>query len=99
MWNLTEEKVEELQKLLKDKKMQYEKLQAMHIYTIWQNDLDEFLKALDEYEAKEEADRLAHGGVKNEGKKRRAAPRKKAEETKKEVKKPATGGTGGQDNK
>lgn len=32
---------------------------------------------LDEHEKLEEKDRLAHGSVKNEGKRKRAAPKKK----------------------
>ena len=40
MINLTEEKVLELERLLKDKEINYEKLSKMHIYDLWNNDLD-----------------------------------------------------------
>jgi hypothetical protein len=47
--------------------MNYKLLQDMTIYTIWANDLEQFLKALTEHEDEEEADRMAMGGVKNDG--------------------------------
>lgn len=50
IFSLTEEKVEELQQLLKDKKREYDRLLNMHIYEIWEKDLDAFLDALDKYE-------------------------------------------------
>ena len=40
MWNLSEEKVEELQKQMKEKKREYDTLEAMHIFDIWKRDLD-----------------------------------------------------------
>ena len=40
----------------------------MHIYQMWQNDLDAFLVELDKYEAQEEKDRLAHTAAGNGGK-------------------------------
>lgn len=40
----------------------------MHIYQMWQNDLDAFLVELDKYEAQEEKDRLAHTSAGNGGK-------------------------------
>ncbi|CDW75314.1 dna gyrase topoisomerase a subunit family protein [Stylonychia lemnae] len=67
--SLTEEKVEELQRLLKDKKQQYDKLFNMHIFEIWEHDLDQFLDALEKHEYEEEQDRLAHGDSKAGGKK------------------------------
>lgn len=37
---------------------------------LWEEDLDRMLEELDKYEAQEEKDRVALGGVKNEGKKK-----------------------------
>lgn len=64
MWSLCEEKVEELIELMKKKKQELEALKGTHIYTLWNNDLDEFLRVLDAYEEQEERDRLAHEGQK-----------------------------------
>jgi hypothetical protein len=58
--SLTEERVLDLQKLMKDKKSDHDRLEAMHIYDLWENDLKLFLQELDKYEAQEEKDRLAH---------------------------------------
>jgi hypothetical protein len=69
--SLTEERVIELEKQMRDKRAEYELLQKMHIYQMWQNDLAAFLEELDKYEAQEEKDRLAHGtgnGGKGKGK-------------------------------
>lgn len=49
--SLTEERVIELEKQMRDKRAEYEQLQKMHIYELWQNDLDAFLVELDKYEA------------------------------------------------
>ena len=72
MWNLTEEKIAELEKQMNEKRQEYEILQKMHHFKMWENDLDQFLQELDKYEEKEERDRLAqpHGG-KNAGKPKR----------------------------
>ena len=48
--SLTEERVEELQRVLKEKKKAYDLLEALHIYEIWEHDLDAFLVELDKYE-------------------------------------------------
>lgn len=69
--SLTEERVIELEKQMRDKRAEYELLQKMHIYQMWQNDLEAFLGELDKYEAQEEKDRLAHtaaNGQKGKGK-------------------------------
>lgn len=63
--SLTEERVLELQKLMKDKKVEYDRLEALHIYDIWQSDLEKFLIELEKYEAQEEKDRLAHTAAAN----------------------------------
>ena len=103
MWNLSEEKVEELERLMAAKKKEHDALQARHIHELWAQDLDVLLETLDKVEEKEEADRLAHGGVKNEGqkkgRKKKAAPARKLakdkennnnnEPTKKAPRKPA----------
>lgn len=62
---------------MEDKRVQYKVLEEKSIYEIWNEDLDNFQNALDIYEKKEEEDRLAMKGVKNEGKRRRKAPAKK----------------------
>ena len=80
--SLTEERVIELEKLMRDKKEEHDRLEKMHIYDIWSNDLDKFLAELDKYEEQEEKDRLAHtaqaNGGKAKGGKRGAAGAKKA---------------------
>ena len=58
--SLTEERVIELEKLMRDKKEEHDRLERMHIYELWHRDLDKFLEELDKYEAQEEKDRLAH---------------------------------------
>ncbi len=80
IFNLTEEKVEELQRLLKEKKQEYDKLLNMHIFEIWSKDLDAFLEALDKHEEQEERDRLSHkGGTAGGGRKgAKKAPARKA---------------------
>lgn len=78
MWSVTEERVDQLLKLMQDKKDEHDILEAKTIYELWCTDLDAFTIELDKVWAQEEADRLKHGGVKNEGnKKRRRAPAKK----------------------
>ena len=59
MWNLTEEKIDELIKQMNEKRLEHDNLQKMHHFKMWENDLDEFLQELDKYEEKEERDRLA----------------------------------------
>lgn len=59
MWSLTEEKIEQLIKEMKEKKDQHDALLNMHYFKMWEKDLDEFLQALDKYEEQEERDRLA----------------------------------------
>ena len=41
--SLTEERVLELEKLMRDKKEEHDRLERLHIYDIWQKDLDQFL--------------------------------------------------------
>lgn len=76
LWSLSEEKVAELSKQMHDKKDDHDQLEATHIHTIWGRDLDAFLVALGKQEEKDEKDRLAHKGVKVEGRGARAKARK-----------------------
>lgn len=69
LWSLSEEKAEELNRQLHDKTDDHDKLEATHIHTLWEKDLDSFLEILAVHEEKEELDRQANGGVKNDGKK------------------------------
>ena len=59
--SLTDEKVDELDRQLKEKKAEYDKLFAMHIFELWENDLDNFLIALEKQNELEEKDRNAYG--------------------------------------
>jgi len=60
-----------------EKKSEHDELQQTHIYRLWDRDLDAFLEALAKQEEKDERDRLAHKGLKNEGKRKRVAAKKK----------------------
>ena len=68
IWSLTEEKVEELERLLRDKKVEFNSLESLHIFEIWGKDLDNFVNALQKYEEQEEKDRKAVKNVSNVGK-------------------------------
>ena len=76
IWSLTEERVDDLEKQLKDKNREFNELQKLHIFELWTRDLDKFLKALDEYEAKEEADRCAVKNAMNNGKRNKKNKKK-----------------------
>ena len=55
-----------------------------HIFDLWKRDLDAFLDALDEHEAKEEADRLKNNNKKKnvmDGGKKRGVRKPKAGKT------------------
>ena len=54
LWSLSEEKIEELNKLVNQKKDDFDELSATHIHTIWNRDLDAFLAALEKQEAIDE---------------------------------------------
>ena len=69
LWSLSEEKVEELTRQMNSKKDDHDQLEATHINKLWDNDLSTFLEALTKHEELEERDRLAHRGIKNDGKK------------------------------
>ena len=53
-----------------EKKQEFDLLKAKHIFDLWVDDLDQFLLLLEEYEELEEKDRMAHGGIVNNGKKK-----------------------------
>jgi hypothetical protein len=40
LWNLSEEKVDELIKLMNEKKKDHDSLEAKHIYDLWNTDLE-----------------------------------------------------------
>ena len=63
-----------------DKKQEHDALEQKSIHVLWTEDLDAFIVELDKVWEQEEIDRLKHGAVKNEGKKkgRRAANKKPA---------------------
>ena len=67
---------------MNEKKHEYDQLQNMHIYQLWERDLDKFLEVLSEYEAKEEKDRQAHGQANHEGKGKRKVNKKKVDTNK-----------------
>lgn len=63
MWNLTQEKKDEICKKRDEKQKELKGLQATAKETLWENDLNEFLAKLDEVEAKEKTE--AAGEVPN----------------------------------
>lgn len=89
IYSLTEEKVDELQRQMNEKKRDHDTLEKKPIFDIWQEDLDVFLVELEKYEEKEEKDRQAHSnkaeeyrkkggkGKKNVGKKNNEEAKKK----------------------
>jgi DNA topoisomerase-2 len=98
LWSLTYEKVEEMLKNKENKNKEIEILSNTSEKSLWENDLSEFLRVLDEVEAKEEDDRLgsnklkrAKAGGKTKGKKgetkNKKEDKKKDKENKKEDKK------------
>ena len=79
MWSVTEERVDQLLKQMRDKKFDHDTLYEKSAQQLWTTDLDDFMIELEKVWAHDEADRLKHGGVKIEGKnKRRRQPVKKA---------------------
>ena len=64
LWSLSEEKVLEIESKMKDKKDDHDIMEATHIHTLWERDLDSFLLALTVQEEKDERDRLTHKGIK-----------------------------------
>jgi len=70
MWNLTQEKKDQLCKNRDTKQQELKKLQGTTIETLWERDLDEFIAKLDEVEQKERLDAAqAEAGIAKSGKK------------------------------
>ena len=57
MWSVTEERVNQLIRLMDTKKIEHDNLSARTIYELWTEDLDAFQKELAEEWAREEIDR------------------------------------------
>ena len=57
MWSVTEERVNQLIRLMETKKTEHDSLAARTIYELWTEDLDAFQRELAEEWAREEIDR------------------------------------------
>ena len=57
MWSVTEERVNQLIRLMDTKKIEHDNLSARTIYELWTEDLDAFQKELADEWAREEIDR------------------------------------------
>jgi len=62
MWNLTQEKKDEICRKRDDKQQELEKLKSTTKEELWEADLEEFMQKLDEVEAKEAAEDAAAPG-------------------------------------
>ena len=62
MWNLTQEKIDELCKKRDEKRQELDELKATPKEVLWRRDLEEFLAKLDEVEEKERKDDEEGGG-------------------------------------
>merc|ERR1711892_1007611 len=69
MWNLTQEKKDAICKQRDDKQKELKKLLGTAVKQLWENDLTELLKKLDEVEAKEQAEAAEAKPEKGAGKK------------------------------
>lgn len=80
LFDLTEEKVEELRKLLREKKEEIATLECKSPSQMWDEELDDFMDAYDKWEAEcdEEYDELMSSKNGTAGKKRKRQPRKTA---------------------
>ena len=76
MWSVTEERVIQLERQMREKKHEYDVLKEKPIHALWTEDLDAFLVELKRVWAKEEDERLKLGGVKNDGKGRKGAKKR-----------------------
>ena len=65
---------------MNNKKEEHDILSKRHHFEMWESDLADLLVVLDKLEAQEEKDRLATGGMKNDGKKKRKVVNKKADD-------------------
>ena len=66
MWNLTQEKIDELCKKRDEKKQELDELKATPKEVLWRRDLQEFLAKLDEVEEDERSDDQQGGGGSSE---------------------------------
>ena len=64
LWSLTYERVIELENQMKQKEKEYDALSKMELTTMWIDDMDHFIEVLDEYEQKEEEERLMANKIK-----------------------------------
>ena len=64
MITLSEEKVLELERQMLQKKQEHDQLEKKHHFALWEEDLDQFMVALDKHELKEEQDRNASNQIK-----------------------------------
>merc|ERR1719153_822355 len=62
MWNLTQEKIDELCKKRDEKRQELDELKATPKEVLWRRDLEEFLAKLDDVEEKERRDDEEGGG-------------------------------------
>lgn len=87
LWSLSFEKVEQLKKEVQKKQLDLNEIQETTLEMMWINDLDQFLKVLEEVEEEEEVNRLKRPAIKGAGmKKPRAKNKKKAIEEEKDDK-------------
>jgi DNA topoisomerase-2 len=64
LWSLTYERVIELENQMKQKEKECDALSKMELTTMWIDDMDHFIEVLDEYEQKEEEERLMANKIK-----------------------------------
>ena len=82
MWNLTEEKIEELKKQMSQNREEHATLQKLRPFQLWEQELDKLLDELDKQEEQEQKDRPAVKSVKNTGKaqRKKTAPKQKGKD-------------------
>ena len=76
MWSVTEERIVQLERLMNEKKHDFDELKEKPIHSLWNEDLEAFLVELKRVWAKEEEDRLKMGGVQNGGKGKKGAKKR-----------------------
>ena len=76
MWSVTEERVVQLERLMNEKRHDFDVLKEKPIHALWNADLDAFLAELKRVWAKEEEERLKLGGVQNGGKGKKGAKKR-----------------------
>ncbi|CAG9332775.1 unnamed protein product [Blepharisma stoltei] len=91
LWSLTHEKVEQLKREEQDKIHELEVLKNTSIYDMWNQDLDELKKAIEEEWETEERERNKNPAARGKGKKTtKRAPKAANKENKPPVSKPPT---------